>query len=101
LAPTQATIVPVADRHVDHALGVAADLRDRGLRVAVDAADDTVGEKIRRAITAKHPAVLVVGDDDLAGGTVGLRVRGSDEERRGVPLVDAAAELVALCAPPR
>ena len=101
LAPTQVTIVPVADRHVEHAQTLAADLRARGLRVDVDAADDTVGEKIRRAITAKHPAILVVGDDDVAGGTVGVRLRGEDAERRGVPFAEVAEELTTMCAPPR
>src|SRR5690606_24204341 len=61
LAPVQATIVPVADRHVEYAENVAARMRDAGLRPEVDASDETVGEKIRRALTHKHPAVLVVG----------------------------------------
>ncbi len=71
------------------------------MRVEVDGADETVGEKLRRAITHKHPAVLVVGDDDVRDGTVGLRLREDDAERRGVPLADAVAELAGLCAPPR
>jgi len=101
LAPVQATIVPVADRHDSYAAEVAGELREAGLRVEVDVADDTVGEKIRRAMTAKHPAVLVVGDKDEAAGTVGLRLRGEDNERRGVPRRDVVVELVSLCAPPR
>jgi threonyl-tRNA synthetase len=101
LAPVQATIVPVADRHNDYAAEVAADLRGAGLRVEVDAGDDTVGEKIRTAITHKHPAVVVVGDDDVASGTAGIRLRGEDAERRGVPIVEVIGALTALCAPPR
>jgi threonyl-tRNA synthetase len=100
LAPVQATVIPVADRHVDYAGEVADRLRAEGLRVEVDALDDTVGEKIRRAITAKHPAVLVVGDADVDAGTAGFRPRG-EAERRGVPLSEVAAELVGLCRPPR
>jgi threonyl-tRNA synthetase len=76
-------------------------MRKAGLRIEVDLSDDTVGEKVRRAITAKHPAILVVGDHDLEAATVGLRWRGSEEERRGVPLSEATAELVELCRPPR
>ena len=64
----------------------SASLREAGIRVEVDISDDTVGEKIRRAITDKHPAVLVVGDKDVDAGTVGLRFRGDDYERRDVPL---------------
>jgi len=101
LAPVQATVVPVADRHHGYAAEVAAAFASQGLRVDVDSADETVGEKLRRAITHKHPAVIVVGDDDEREGTVGLRLREDDAERRGVPLADAVAELTALCAPPR
>ncbi|MDJ0496834.1 MAG: threonine--tRNA ligase [Acidimicrobiia bacterium] len=100
LAPVQATIVPVADRHVAYASEVAERLHTEGLRIDVDAADDTVGEKIRRAITQKHPAVLVVGDSDVAAQTAGLRLRGEDE-RRGVALDEVAASLVELCRAPR
>ncbi len=101
LAPVQATVVPVADRHQDAARSVAEALEARGLRVEVDGSDDTVGEKIRRAITHHHPAVLVVGDDDVDAGTVGLRMRGEDRDTRGVPLEEAADRLVKVTAPPR
>jgi threonyl-tRNA synthetase len=101
LAPVQATIVPVADRHIDHAHRVAEALKAAEVRVEVDDHTETVGEKIRRAITAKVPAVLVVGDKDVEAGSVGLRLRGDEHERRGVAVADAVAELVGLCAPPR
>jgi threonyl-tRNA synthetase len=101
LSPVQATVVPVADRHVDYAEQVAKQLEGHDLRVEVDGADDTVGEKIRRAMTRHHPAVLVAGDDDVANGTVGLRLRGEDEEVRGLALDVVASKLVELCRPPR
>jgi threonyl-tRNA synthetase len=100
LCPVQVTIVPVADRHREYAAEVAASFEGRGLRVEVDVADETVGEKIRRAITQKHPAVLVVGDRDVGVGTVGFRLRGAQEER-GVALAEAALRLVEFCRPPR
>ena len=100
LSPVQATIVPVADRHVEYANEVAAGLRGAGLRVEVDDHDDTVGEKIRKAITMKHPAVLVVGDDDVDVDTAGFRLRGA-EERRGMALAEIVDELVQFCKPPR
>ena len=100
LAPVQATIVPVADRHGEYGVEVAATLRRSGLRVDVDQSHETVGEKIRRALTAKHPAVLVVGDADVEAGTVGLRLRGEDEER-GVGVAVALERLGLLCAAPR
>lgn len=100
LSPVQATVVPVADRHRGYAGEVAASLGVAGLRAEVDEADDTVGEKIRRAILQKHLSVIVVGDRDVAAGTVGLRIRGEDEER-GVPLAEASRRLEELCRPPR
>ena len=100
LAPVQATVVPVADRHQAYAATVAASLEAAGLRSEVDLADDTVGEKIRRALTQKHSAVLVVGDKDLEARTVGVRLRGGDEER-GVPLAAAAERLAEAFRAPR
>ena len=101
LSPVQATIVPVADLHVDYANNVADQLTGRDLRVEVDASDDTVGEKIRTAMTQHHPAVLVVGDDDVDAETVGLRLRGEDSDRRGLNVADVGDRLVELCKPPR
>ena len=101
LSPVQATVVPVADRHNDYAAAVGAQLEATGIRAEVDTADETVGEKIRRAITQKHPAVLVVGDNDVEAGTVGLRVRGEEHEERGVPIAEAVERLEDLVAPPR
>jgi threonyl-tRNA synthetase len=101
LAPVQVTAVPVADRHIDYAHAVGDALKAEGIRVRVDESDETVGEKIRRAITHKHPAVIVVGDDDVANTTVGLRLRGEDREERGVDLGDAVEQLAAMAEPPR
>ena len=101
LSPVQATIIPVADRHNEYAESVGERLSDLDIRVEVDTSAETVGEKIRRAITQKHPAVLVVGDDDVENETVGFRFRGDDTEERGLALVDAAARLVELAAAPR
>ena len=100
LAPVQAVVVPVADRHLAYASDVAARLGIEGLRVDVDRSGETVGEKIRRAMVSKAPAVLVVGDSDAGAGTVGVRLLGGDEER-GVPLADALTRLVDLCRLPR
>lgn len=101
LSPVQVTVVPVADRHNEYARSVADVLTGQGVRVEVDEADDTVGEKIRTAITQKHPVVLVVGDNDVENGTVGLRKRGEDSEERGVSMDDAAQRIAAIVAPPR
>ena len=100
LSPVQATVVPVADRHAEYASQVAGGLKGKGLRIEVDGSDETVGEKIRRALTQKHPAVIVVGDHDVDANTVGLRMRGAEEER-GLALSVAAERLADFCRPPR
>ena len=101
LSPVQATVVPVADRHVEYARQVEAALGDAGLRAEVDDAHDTVSEKIRRVITQKHPSVLVVGDTDVEAATVGLRLRGDDQEQRGMSLEAVVGELADRCAVPQ
>jgi threonyl-tRNA synthetase len=100
LAPVQVSIIPVADRHQDYAEIVAARLRDGRLRVELDLSDDTVGDKIRKALTQKHPAVIVVGDDDVAGSTVGLRLYGEEKDTRGVALIEATNRLVEMARRP-
>ena len=101
LAPLQAAVVPVADRHAGYADQIAGLLRSQGLRVETRSGPGKLGEKIRQAITRKVPAVLVVGDQDVDNGTVGVRLRGEKGERRGVPKDEALAELVAAAGPPR
>ncbi len=100
LAPVQVSVIPVADRHEEYADSVTARLRDGGLRAEVDRSGETVGDKIRRALTQKHPAVLVVGDDDMANSTVGFRLYGEDSDTRGVPLIEATNRLVEMAKVP-
>lgn len=100
LAPVQGVIVPVADRHIEYADSVAHQMRSAGLRVEVDRSGETVGEKIRRAITAKTPAVMVVGDRDVEAGTAGLRRYGDDDERRGVAVDQIISRLATEASPP-
>jgi threonyl-tRNA synthetase len=100
LAPVQVTVIPVADRHDGYAGQVKDRLRDAGLRVEVDLSTETVGDKIRRALTQKRPAVIVVGDDDVRDATVGLRLYGEDRDTRGVPLLEATTRLVDMARGP-
>ena len=94
LAPVQATILPVADRHDDYAYDVAARLQEEGFRTEVlDGAHGQLGRAIRRAKTEKVPHVLVVGDSDVENRTVGVNRRGSDDPERDVPLDTFIAEL--------
>ena len=100
LAPIQAQIVPVADRHNDYAWTIRDRMKAAGLRAEVDESDETVGEKVRRAITDKTPAVLVVGDKDVENGTSGYRRYGDDDERRGTAVDEIIEELRAESQPP-
>ena len=82
LAPVQVRVLPVADgpRGVRRARSSSA-LRAAGCRVDVVDADDQLGKRIRNAKLEKIPYVLVVGDDDVAAGTVGVNPRGGEVER--------------------
>ncbi|MFZ0015544.1 MAG: threonine--tRNA ligase [Acidimicrobiia bacterium] len=100
LAPIQVSIIPVADRHDDYASQVKKRLSDAGLRAEIDVSGETVGDKIRKAMTQKHPAVIVVGDDDVASSTVGLRLYGEETDTRGVPLIEATNRLTDLARHP-
>jgi threonyl-tRNA synthetase len=93
LMPEQLVVVPVADDHADYAAQVADAARAAGLRAGVEPASSPLGARIRQAKLAKVPYVLVVGDDDVAGRTVGVNARGSNTPERGVDL-DAFIERV-------
>ncbi len=92
LAPVQARVLPVAESHQSYAASVAARLSADRFRVEVADAGDSLGNRIRRAKGEKLPYVLVVGDDDVAAGTVGVNARGNEVER-GVPLEEFARRL--------
>ncbi|MFN7148557.1 MAG: threonine--tRNA ligase, partial [Microthrixaceae bacterium] len=94
LAPEQVRILPVSEAHADYAHEVGAELKGRGFRVDVAAADETLGNRIRRAKGDKLPYVLVVGDDDVAHRTVGVNPRGNEVER-DVPVTSFAERLAA------
>ncbi|MEA2379898.1 MAG: threonyl-tRNA synthetase, partial [Thermoleophilaceae bacterium] len=73
LAPVQAIVLPIADRHLDYARQVAERLRDTGLRVEIDERSESIGKKIREAEVLKVPYMLVVGDAEQEAGAVAVR----------------------------
>ena len=85
LAPEQVRVLPVAAAHNEYAESVVKQLKMAGFRVDIDYADEPLGKRIRNSKTSKVPYVLVVGDSDVAAGTVGVNPRGGDVER-DVPL---------------
>ncbi len=75
LAPVQAIVLPIADRHLDYARQVARELDNAGLRVEVDDRQEKVNYKIREAQLQKIPYMLVVGDKEVADRAVAVRSR--------------------------
>ena len=98
LAPLQARVLPIADRHLDYAATVTASLKAAGLRADLDARQEKIGYKIREAQLQKVPYMLVVGDREVAEGTVSVRTRtGGDQGALATQgFIDAAlAEIAA------
>ena len=79
LAPIQAVVLPVADRHNERAAEVAVRLRGNGLRAQVDERTESVGRKIRDAELSKAPYMLVVGDKEAESETVSVRHHGDGD----------------------
>ena len=79
LAPVQAVIIPIADRHHDYAHDVRGQLLDAGLRAEVDARNERMGFKIREAQLQKAPYMLIVGDREIDAGAVGVRLRSGED----------------------
>jgi threonyl-tRNA synthetase len=93
VAPVQAILLPIADRHLDYARSVRQILIDAGLRVEVDERQEKIGFKIREAQLQKIPYMLVVGDKEAAEGTVAVRSRaGGDQGAQTVAAFIEAAK---------
>ncbi len=92
LAPVQAIVLPISDRHVEAATAVLSALIDAGLRAELDDRTESVGRKIRDAELRKIPYMLVIGDREAEGGGVAVR-----EHRKGdtgsEPMADFVARL--------
>ncbi len=89
LAPVQAIVLPIADRHLDYARGVARELADAGIRAEVDERAESVGKKIRAAELRKVPYMLVVGDAEQSEGRVAVR-RHREGDRGALPVGEFA-----------
>ena len=94
LSPTQAIVLPIADRHIEAARRVRDELRAGGARVEVDERTESVGRKIRDAELRKIPYMLVVGDREAESGSVAVR-----EHRKGDLGTMAVGEFMAILAP--
>jgi len=79
LAPVQVVLIPISERHAEYANKVAAQLKEAGVRVEVDARNEKMNAKIREHALQKVPYLLVVGDKEAAAGGVNVRTRGKEK----------------------
>ncbi len=97
LAPVQVIAIPVAEPFTDYLFDVVAALKAAGIRAEVDASDDRMQKKVRNAQMQKIPYMLIAGEEDQKAGAVSFRYR-NGEQKNGVPLAEAIAEISATVA---
>jgi threonyl-tRNA synthetase len=97
LSPVQATMIPIAERHVEYANKVADQLKAIGVRVQVDARNEKMNAKIREHAMQKVPFLLVVGDKEAEAGKVNVRIRGKEktEDMPAAEFVEKIKKLIA------
>lgn len=88
LAPEQVRVVPITDEHAGGAQAIVERLREARLRARIDARSDTLSYRIRDGELHKVPYLLVVGDRELADGTVAVRARGAEKKQVGMSVDD-------------
>jgi threonyl-tRNA synthetase len=86
LSPEQVRVLGVRNDHDAYARYIADALALDGVRIHIDEASEPLGARIRKAKLEKIPYILVVGDDDVEKGTLGVNARGSNDPERGVTL---------------
>lgn len=93
LAPVQARVIPITDRHGEYARKVEKSLDDKGIRVELDTRKEKINYKIREAQAQKIPYMLVVGDKEAEQGTVAVRHR-SEGDLGAMPLAEFENKLL-------
>jgi threonyl-tRNA synthetase len=96
LSPVQVAMIPISERHAEYANKVAAQLRDAGVRVEVDARNEKMNAKIREHALQKVPFLLVVGDKEAEAGKVNVRTRGKEktEDMGAAEFVEKIGKLI-------
>jgi threonyl-tRNA synthetase len=79
LAPVQAIVLPISDRHNEYGRSAFAELRDLGVRVAIDDRSESIGKKVRDGSIGRYPYMLVVGDREEKARAVAVRSRAGEE----------------------
>lgn len=80
LSPVQVLLAPVGEKHLVGAQKMADKFNAANIRVEIDSADETIGNKVRKAAGRKIPYVVVIGDKELAGENLMIRVRGQEQQ---------------------
>lgn len=92
LSPVQVKIISVSEAHKDYCQKLASELKAEKIRVEIDDSNETVGNKIRKAIAEKSPHMLVIGDKEMNSEMLSVRDRGQQESRE-ISKQDFIAEL--------
>jgi len=92
LSPVQVKIIPVADRHLEHAHKLEKEMKSKGIRAEVDDRSERMNPKIRQAQLEKIPYMVIIGDKEMADNTVSVRLRSGEQ----LPAQPAAEFIEAL-----
>jgi threonyl-tRNA synthetase len=81
LSPVQVAVLSVAEKHAEHCEKLAQEFKNAGLRAEVWAENETVGNKIRKAVAQKIPYLIVIGDKEIDSEKLAVRLRGEKETK--------------------
>lgn len=93
MAAEQARILPISDKHVEHARAIAESFRARGIRVQVDERDEKIGKKIRQGQIDKIQYMLVIGDKEIEENSLAVRSR-QEGDIGSIPVADVENRLL-------
>jgi threonyl-tRNA synthetase len=93
----QVAMIPISERHAEYANKIAAQFREIGVRVVVDARNEKMNAKIREHAMQKVPFLLVVGDKEAEAGKVNVRTRGK-EKTEDMPVAEFVEKVRKLIA---
>jgi threonyl-tRNA synthetase len=82
LSPVQVMLLPISEKHLSGAKEIQQNLLNSGIRVEVDGDNETLGNRVRRAIGQKIPYIIAVGDKELAGEDWLIRIRGQEKQEK-------------------
>jgi threonyl-tRNA synthetase len=94
LAPEQVRVLPISDAQAEGARAVAAELRSMGIRATIDESNETLNYRIRHGEVQKVPYMAVVGQREIDGKQVAVRVRGAGNKQTVMPVAEFVAKVV-------